>query len=210
MGTPSLRKDIHERLQAADWATIGKNLVAFAIWFARTNYGWWDPDSDPLPKGMKLDDVVQQVVLKTISGQRRWDPAKGPLEPWLKDQVKSELDALYHSAARRRESHSVDVVEGNDGSEEVPARHKRDDPRQVPHAPSAQEKVEEREEEELAAKKIGALFEQVAGHPELEDILSAIMGGCEPKPQALADALGVPTSEMNNRLKQLRRRATGI
>ncbi len=210
METSSLRKDIYERLQAADWGEIGKNLVAFAILFARTHYGWWDASSDQLPKGMKFDDIVQQVILKTIDGRRQWDPAKGPLEPWLKDQVKSELDALYKSAAHRRESHSVEVEEGNDGSETLNTRRGHQDARDAPGTPSAEEKAIEREEEEFAAKKVGAIFEQVAGQPDLEDILSAIMDGCEPKPQALADALGVPISEINNRLKRLRRRAIEV
>lgn len=210
METSSLRKDIYERLQAADWVEIGKNMLEFAILFARLNYGWWDASSDQLPKGMKLEDVVQQVILKTIDGRRQWDPTKGPLEPWLKDQIKSELSALYKSAAHRRESHSVEVEEGNDGSETLYTRRGRQDARDVPGSPSAEERAIEREEEEFAAKKIGAIFEQVAGQPELEDILSAIMGGCEPKPQALSDALGVPITEINNRIKRLRRRAIEV
>lgn len=205
--TLPIRKDIYDRLQAADWSVIIKNLMAFAIWFARNNYGWWDPSSDQLPKGMKFEDIVQLVILKTIDGRRQWDPAKGSLEPWLKDQIKSELDALYKSAAHWRESHSVEVEEGGDGSETLLTRRGRADGRDVPHAPSAEDEVIEREEEAIAAKVLGAIYEKTAGQAELEDMISAMIGGCEPKPQALADALGVEVTEINNRQKRLKRRA---
>lgn len=206
METLPIRKDVYDRLQAADWAEIGKNLLGFAIWLARRNYGWWHSTSDQLPKGMKFEDIVQLVILKTIDGRRRWDPAKGPLEPWLKDQIRSELDELYKSAANRREVYSAAVYE-NDGVETLQARQGGAAGMQVPYAPSAEEEAIKREEEATAGKLLGAIYEKIAGQPELEDIISALMGGCEPKPQALADALDVQVTEINNRQKRLKRRA---
>ena len=58
----------------------------------------------------------------------------------------------------------------------------------------------------LQAERVNALFQAVSGEQELEEVLEAIMNGCEPKPRYLAAELGVPVEDINNRLKRLRRR----
>jgi DNA-directed RNA polymerase specialized sigma24 family protein len=46
----------------------------------------------------------------------------------------------------------------------------------------------------------------VAGQPDLADILDAMME-VDPKPADIAEHLGLPVGEINNRLKRLRRLA---
>ncbi len=147
--------------------------------------------------------MAQTVIIKAISGQREWDPAKGPLKPWLMDQVKSEVDALARSASHRHE-----VVAALDDAEEEaapPERHtvRPIEPRAEPEEPEAA--LLRAEHERQVSERISAFFRAVEGDPDLEEIVTAIMGDCGQQPRFLAEALGIDVSEVNNRLKRLRR-----
>jgi len=199
-----LTTHVYKLLQAADWDNIGKELLAFAVSRAR-NYYWARGGPNEWPKGNKPEDIVQLVIEKTIKGQRKWDPAKGLLKPWLIDQVKSEIDALFKSAMARREAFSLDDDE-TDHLDEVPHR----DTVHVSTAssdPTPEETVLRKEEEELASKRVSSLFAATADDPEVEQVLTAIMNGCEPKPQEIAKELNTSTEDINNRMKRLRRHA---
>ena len=174
-----------KELSEADWGAIGAELLAFAAWRAR-NYRWAAGRRIDFAPGIALDDVVQRVIEKTLSGERRWDPQRGPLIPWLKDQVKSILDALAQSASSRYE-----MLPPGDNNE-VEKR----DAMQVPDP----------EKNALVKARIDALFGAVSDEPELEEIVEAIISGCDPTPRHLADELGVAVNDVNNRLKRLRRR----
>lgn len=54
------------------------------------------------------------------------------------------------------------------------------------------------------------LFEAVDGDPELEDVLEAIIHGCEPKARYIAEELNVPVEDIYNRLRKLRRRISKL
>jgi DNA-directed RNA polymerase specialized sigma24 family protein len=188
---------------------MGKELLAFALWWAE-RYRWRSGSPDILPKGHELRDLVQHVILQTISGERNWVPEKGELLPWLKDQVKSVVDALAKSAAHRRE-HFFSKGDQNglteqeehlamqvDGSENLD----RLTPEEVL---ISKESDEERLNRTLY--KYSALFYAIEGDAELEEVLEAVINGCELKPRFLAQELNVPVENIYNRLKRLRRKA---
>jgi DNA-directed RNA polymerase specialized sigma24 family protein len=179
---------VFTQLCETDWGAIGVELLAFAAWRAQ-NYRWASGQHMELAPGISLADVVQRVIEKTLSGERQWDPTKGPLVPWLKDQVKSVLDALAKSAPHR---HEVPALEGEDGAERVGICAASPPPNPEEHL--------------LQAERVNALFQAVSGEQALEEVLEAVMNGCEPKPRYLAAELGVPVEDINNRLKRLRRR----
>jgi DNA-directed RNA polymerase specialized sigma24 family protein len=175
---------------------VGKELLAFAEWRAR-NYRWRSGRNSILAAGQSLEDVVQHIVEKTISGERHWDPTKGPLVPWLKDQVKSVIDALANAAVMR---HETQAPEGDSIEEfvEGPGASRSLSPEAI---------LLEKEAAAQAAERADVLFQAVNEEPELEAVMSAILDGCEPKPRYLAAELGVSLEDINNRLKRLRRRA---
>jgi DNA-directed RNA polymerase specialized sigma24 family protein len=150
-----------------------------------------------LAAGQSLEDMVQQIIEKTISGERHWDPAKGPLVPWLKDQVKSVIDTLANAAVRRHETQSA---EGGDIEESVAGP-------STSRSLSLETILLENEAAAQMAERVDGLFQAVNDDPELEAVMSAILDGCEPKPRYLAAELGVSVEDINNRLKRLRRRA---
>ena len=61
-------------------------------------------------KPSTLEDIVAEAICKTCSGERKWDPKRGPLEPWLTYQVKSLMSHVVDSAAYRHEVALLDTL----------------------------------------------------------------------------------------------------
>ena len=108
-------------LEEADWGTISRKLLAYTIKKAR-NLRWRgilgiSERADELIAGVSCEDVVQLVIIKTIEGIRKWDPDKGELEPWLIQQVNSEISHLVESRLHKNEV--TDISESVENSEIV-------------------------------------------------------------------------------------------
>jgi RNA polymerase sigma factor (sigma-70 family) len=166
-----------------------------------------------LPDGCELCDIVQHVIEKTINGDRKWDPDKGELLPWLKDQVKSVIDAKAKSTSHRREAYfSEDNEYGLTEQEEFAAQ--QVDPSTNLDRLTPEEEILDQESDgerrEKAQIKYSALFCAIEGDKELEEVLETVIDGCELKPRYLAKALNVPEENINNRLKRLRRKAISL
>jgi RNA polymerase sigma factor (sigma-70 family) len=176
-------------LEETDWGMIRKEMLTYATQRARS-YWWRRGAGLELAAGMTVEDVVQEVVVKALSGVRRWDPARGQLLPWLQAQSRSIIDALARSAPHRREV-SI-LADENLASGQLP------DPLEI---------VLEKEAKVQMGQKVIALLHAVEGEPELREVLEAIMRGCQPKPRHIAAELGVSVKDIDDRLKRLRRRA---
>src|SRR5262249_1090126 len=179
---------VYQQLCEADWRAIGPELLAFAIWRVKL-YRWQSGKRIGFAPGSTPEDVVQHVIEKTLRGESHGDPAKGPLVPWLKDQVKSVTDDWATSAPSRRE-----VLAGERDEEDQ-------EDRELAVQPAHHEKSL------LTTERISALFQAVSNDRELEEVVEAIMSGCEPTLRHLSAELKVSRQEINNRLKRLRRRA---
>ena len=186
------QREVFKKLQEVeDWGTIYKDLLAYAV--RRTQiYHWRTGGVQILPGGRELEDLVQDVITKTFEGQRKWNPNKGPLKPWLIDQVKSEVDNLAKSATHRYE---IPLEEG-EGDEDFAL-----DPGNL-----EDKKTNDRERNLIEAEIIDELFMDMEGHPDLERYLQAIMA-VGPEPRFIADELQVPVSEIYNMRKRALRRA---
>lgn len=196
---------IFKQLQEVDWDTIFKHLHAFTRYWLRRCGANTDPTC-VIAKGMSIDDLVYSVVGKTVDGTRRWDPEKGDLLPWLKDQIKSEVDALLKSKARRFEvgmpdenqeeaDHTLNSLMIEDG-----ILHNR--------RPETPEEALIRSEN--IKENADLLLEMSAQDPELEVIWEAVMDGCEPEPRHLAKYLNIPVDDVYNRMKRFRRRVKSL
>lgn len=200
---------IFRLLQQVDWDNVGRRLMYFAL-HRFQHYGWAVGIDTSLPKGRTIEDVVHEVITKTISGQRKWDPDKGPLEPWLKYQIKSEIDALVNSAVARREMKVPVGEEGEELWDLVEMAAVEDGIMGEVTTSNPEHEVIQKEKSQWAEKRVSELIDAVDGEPELEAVMDAILSGCEPKPRFLAEELGVPVKDINNRQKRLRRRALSI
>jgi len=187
-----LDRETFKRLQEADWTTLQSQLLACATWQAG-GYRWHRGDDLELAEGKTVEDVVQEVIMKTLSGARQWNPARGPLLPWLQAQSRSIIDALAKSASHRHEVSTLDL-EGLASA----------------HSPDPLEAVLEKEANAQSMRRVAALFQAVDKEPELQTVLQVILDSCEPRPRYIAAELGVPVDEVNNRMKRLRRRAAKL
>jgi DNA-directed RNA polymerase specialized sigma24 family protein len=189
-----LEQKTRDLLQEMDWSAIRKALLIYATWRAR-GYCWHRGESPDLAKGYTVEDVVQEVIVKTFEGTRRWDPEKGQLLPWLQLQSKSVIDALAKSASHRHEVSLLDLdIEGL----------------VTEQSPDLLEIVLEEEARACVERRVEALFRAVDGVPELQEVLQAILDGCLPRPRHLALELNLSVREVDNRLKRLRRRASKL
>ncbi|MCZ7547624.1 MAG: hypothetical protein M5U11_00500 [Anaerolineales bacterium] len=184
--------------------------MAFAEWTIQGK-AW---NSDILPKGQTAESVVRDVIEKTFSEERNWDPDRGELLLWLKWVIKSEVSHLAESASNKKDVH-VDQLDGDDPEMDRIEYEASHQPYVKPLVVSPEEAMIAMETEDeirtLARSKIDLLLEACNGQPELEAIVYAISDGkCLPKPQSLEEYLGKPVKEINQHLRTLRRRASKI
>lgn len=118
------------------------------------------------------------------------------------------MDNLVKSAAHRHEFYVPEKKEdlAKDDEETLSALNWASETQN----PTPEEEVLKKEARERAEILTGALFEAVAGKPELEAVLEVIMAGCEPKPQFVAEELATPVEEIYNHFKRLRRYALKV
>lgn len=192
------------------WDEHYPRLVAYAEWLIQGKH--WN--SNTLPKGQTAESIVRDVIEKTFSEKRDWDPDRGDLLTWLKWVIKSEVSHLAESAANRIEVHLVWAGE-NDSSADGPdlEQHQPSPQRLMTRSPEEMviDADTEAEKTAEAQSKIDALLEASSGHPELEEIVYAIIDGqCGGKPRELAQFLSRPVEEIYQNLRALRRRAEKI
>lgn len=190
-------------LEEADWGTISRKLLAYTIKKAR-NLRWRgilgiSERADELIAGVSCEDVVQLVIIKTIEGIRKWDPDKGELEPWLIQQVNSEISHLVESRLHKNEV--TDISESVENSEIVSTATSSPSSGFFPIDPAKivlkQQEIEE---------KLSIIYEAADGDPELDAVIMSVLDGCDPKPRYLSAELGVPIKDINNRIRKLARR----
>lgn len=192
------------------WGEHYPGLVAFTEWCIQGKQ--WN--SGLLPMGHTAESIVQDVITKTFSEERNWDPEKGDLLMWLKYVIRSEISHLSESIANKVEV-PLDQPDENDSPVDGPDIEQRQPSQQQIMTGSPEEAVisAETEAEKVAEakSKIDSLLEVSSGHPELEEIVYAIVDEkCDAKPQELAEFLGKPVEEIYQNLRALRRRAEKI
>lgn len=179
-GALCMSHDRERELRAVDWADVGIRLTAYATWKAR-NRRWRTGRVDALAGGRTAEDLAAEAVLKVLSGERQWDPARGALLPYLQGVVDSLLSHLADSLDNRLQEPWTDA-----------------------HDRAADEAGDVDPTERLTRLRAALHRDAQAA---LLAILDALEAGCAAKPQALAVHLGTSVADVNNRLKRLRRAA---
>lgn len=214
--------DVYKLLREADWDSISVELVAYAAFLA-ANLSWRtgdspDPEARPSPDqlarnlniamGLNPVDIAQEAIKRVLDGRRKWDPSRGPLMPYLKAVVDSLVSHLAESKDNQLQRR---VPQGDEEQEELWDRSEfrapLNDPNNLRASQGAQPPApDEALVEQQADRRIAGLFEAIRDNPTLEELVEAIME-VGPKPADIADYLHVTVSEVNNRLKRLRRLA---
>lgn len=171
----------------ADWSKIILELTDYSLWkFRRLRWKM------ALPKGNEAKDVAMGAITSLLAGERNWDPSREPdLLKFLKDVVDSKCSNLITSV---------------EYAEALPARKSGDDVSEpLAAVPDANQDTEQLTIEREAREKI---WECVNGDDELEEILVYLEE--EFNPLEIAKELGIPVSEVNNRLRRLRRHLSSV
>ena len=167
-----------------DWADVGIRLTAYATWKAR-NLRWRTGRTDVLAGGKTPEDLAAEAILKVLAGERAWDPGRGPLLPYLEGVVDSLMSHLAASSDNRIQEQWSESYGETAG--------------QADSATDPEDRVE----------RLRAALLNRQQHALLA-VLDAVATDVEPKPQALAQYLGISVADVNNRLKRLRRFAQQI
>jgi DNA-directed RNA polymerase specialized sigma24 family protein len=73
-----LEDRVYQLLEQADWEQLTLKLMEYASKKLR-NLKWRDGRSlDSLPKGMTVEDLVCEAIMRVWDGERKWNPDKAP------------------------------------------------------------------------------------------------------------------------------------
>jgi DNA-directed RNA polymerase specialized sigma24 family protein len=182
-------------------------LAAYAAFRSR-NLLWRTGSDVTLAKGLMPDDIAAQAIVSVIGGERKWEPERGPLLPFLKRVVDSLLNHLALSADNRRIERFSQVDTSPYGAERIAFQD--GDEGQWPRRPADFDAADPSESESDADERIDRLVEAAKGTPELAEVLNAILEFSEARPRLIAIRIGKPVNHVNNCLKRLRRLALKI
>jgi DNA-directed RNA polymerase specialized sigma24 family protein len=191
-------------LESADWDSLGKNMLARAIWRGSSRYRV--TSTTVFARGLSVEDAVSYIIQSVFEGTRKWDPNEIPLEDWLLNQVDSVMDWWL----KLRENRDVAFEElENVAQEDV------HDPKSIQKieleavlkfGPPSPEKILIEETDEQEAKVFfEAVYDDTSDDPELQEMIIAMLDMDDLKPRVVAEALGVPVEDIYNRKKRLQR-----
>jgi len=203
-----LNPEVFRQLQQVNWNDIGRRLTAYALRRA-VFYSWLNGDSQLLAgRDFTIDDIVQHVILKTINGERKWDPERGPLFAWLKYQVRSVMDAWIKGETGKHEISFGDDEEDVEAGEKsgVPAIEDVKDDAAIQPEEALIDSELDQETEQRNSELVGRIFQAVADDPQLVELVDYVSQTGEFRPRFVAADLSVPVDDINNRKKRFFRR----
>jgi DNA-directed RNA polymerase specialized sigma24 family protein len=196
-----------QNLTRVEWSNLQRDLLAYTINLVR--YKYWRHGI--LPKGYAEQDIVQDIFLKTLTGERSWDPEVINLRTFLMGQVRSFVSHLFEWKEYKHESHidstDDDLVEIID--KETHSREENGNP--YTRSPGELLLLAEQKEERdyVAKKKVDAILEVCGEETDLAAVFEAgyelLLEGKDVCSRYLAERLGVPRQEIYNRTKRLNR-----
>lgn len=207
-GDTNLNASPLPQLRSQDWGNISKRLLLYAIKRAQ-RYGWIDSETKIFAGGdFTVDDIVQEVVMKTLSGEWNWDSSKYPLFTWLKHRINSVMDHWINSKFRKHEIPFADEdlnEEAGEKSNSIAIEDAED-----LYATEPEVELLHGESRQNASITVKLLFESITGDLELEALVDYVMNTGETRPRFVAKSLGTTVENVNNRKKRLYRHLQGL
>lgn len=210
-------------LKQADWDAIVPNLLLHANYLARAKK--WNT-AQGLPRGLTTEDMVRDVIQKTLlaasqenpvkgtKGQRIWDPDACDLTHFLKEAIKSDMGHLAKSLENRKTNYN-DKVNEEDLDEALEAQIEDENRQDMPSGPEellvrAQSEVED---EKGFSAIWDELEKELKDDPEALEVLMAhrvLADETDIKNQDIAKELKVDIEKVRSTLKRIRRKARHI
>lgn len=182
--------------------------MKYATWRAQY-YGWLD-SSNNLLSGLDftIDDIIQEVIIRAISGDREWDPSRGNLLNWLKFQINSVMDAWIKSARGKFEVPFAADNEDPDTKESTDSISLEEAADGKIHG--SEKALIDRETTQDEQHFLSLVFDAISDDPELVTLFDAIVDLGDNRPRILAEALNTSTTDINNRKRRWARRISEL
>lgn len=167
---------------SCDWEQITPRLLLYAK-KKMVGYGWRSGNGRIY---LSPEDIVHTAIIKTMSGERQWNPEKVDLFFHLIMTIRSILSNLSRSGDNRFVGELVspeDVQEASPNNPEAIAESRS----QLSH--------------------LLAFFDE--NHPDLRPLLDAIVEGEGAKTPELSKSMGLPHREVHNLRRRLQRALEG-
>ena len=172
---------------SANYESYFRYLVGLVELLTR-NAIWGSEGTPVFPGGWSPEDIAQHVILKTLSGERKYDRNRGELKPWLRYQVLSVLSARTKSPENRYE---MELLE----EEAIEDR----------QAITPENALIEKQHQETVSQRISALYEAADNDADLLRVMDTMIDTGEHRPRFLAEKLNTEIKDIYNLLKRLRR-----
>lgn len=196
--------EIYEILESADWETLGKKMLAHAIWRGSTRYRI--TPTTIFARGYSIDDVISHIIQSAFEGKRKWSPEEKSLEDWLLSHVDSVMDWWLN--LRENKDLVYDALENTEQNEDHQTNLIQSIELEtvLKYGPPDPETLMVKNIEEMEAKELyNALFDDTLDEPELQNMILAMMDIDDPKPSEIAEVLDTTAEDIYNRKKRLKR-----
>lgn len=193
--------ETHELLDSADWKTLGKKMLARAIWRGSTRYKI--TSKTIFARGYSVEDIVSHIIVSVYEGTRKWEHEKIGLEEWLMNQVDSVIDWILKLVENKEitfdETDSID----QDENPEIGSIKSIEIETALNFGPPNPElELLKTIDENNAKELINSLYDSLSNDPPLQEILITIIDLEDTKPSVIADKMNVPVNEIYNLKKR--------
>lgn len=151
--------------------------------------------------GASPEDLAADTIVKVLAEEGiKYRSSKGPLIPFLAKVMLNDFRDLLRKAAYKR------AVDAKSETEKHAAE-------TLPHATTAHHQ-EARDDDPLhlsiEEEQKGRIRHLLGNEPDLRDVVDAVLELNCKKPSEIAEVLRVPSTEVQNRKKKLRKRLTEL
>lgn len=201
--------EIYEILESVDWETLGKKMLAHAIWRGSTRYRI--TPTTIFARGYSIDDVISHIIQSAFEGKRKWSPEEKSLDDWLLSQVDSVMDWWLN--LRENKDLVYDTLENTEQSDDHQANLLQSIELEtvLKYGPPDLETLIVKNIDEMEARELyNVLYDDTSDEPELQNMILAMMDIDNSKPSEIAEKLGIAAEDIYNRKKRLKRRLDKI
>ena len=176
-----------------DFGELSVRLAGYGLRIF-AEFGLGGPSATVAGVGLSVEDFVWNVLSAYAEGSLVYEAARGDLFSLLARALRNDIIDSLRRAAHSREEARSPLPPENASENQPPA---------LDELPSESAGIDSLLAEESVRER---LLETFQDEPELADVVRTVLDLNLSKPREIAQALGIPVSELQNRKKRLRRR----